>query len=485
MRRLAKALAAVALGAAASLGPAAPAARAEDIAEIFGATRESSDSTTNVACARAPFPATAGALALALDPATEAALAALATATATAHARGAAFVLPLERRPSAEVEAGAAAVTAWQDAFFGSDDDDLEGVWPAALGPAALRELKLAVERGADRLTLHHIVRNDLESGDVRERFYAGLVEPAAAVRAARGGRPLLTIVNTDVDDTVIPNLWDRGRYERGRPYPGALDLRAAQGEFLVVLTARPSVAGMVSGRTREKFVRFYGLEAVEPWRVSISVAPGEMLDILSTLDMGLEKAETLLAQRRLFPECESIFNGDTGQGDWIAALLLRDLDPAGFPYATMHDVRPWSRAHKNLMRRAVLDSPRVDAIYRRALGLKAAGAGALELADEVRLDAALARFRGDLDRALAGPSGRLDAAFLATKNIYVFRNHADLALDLAAAGRLDPEEAAAVAAAAAKGVRFLPANPFGYDDGARDALAARLRALTGRGVVR
>ena len=109
--------------------------------------------------------------------------------------------------------------------------------------------------------------------------------------------------------------------------------------------------------------------------------------------------------------------------------------------------------------------------IYRRHLGIGATAS----LAEDALLDAALTRIREKVSRALDGPAGRLDGSYLRSHEIYLFRNHADLALDLAAAGRISHEGARAVLAAAAKDVRFLPANPFGFDDGARERLRERI----------
>jgi hypothetical protein len=197
---------------------------------------------------------------------------------------------------------------------------------------------------------------------------------------------------------------------------------------------------------------------------------------------MGLRKAETLAAQRRLFPEAASVFDGDTGQGDWIAALILRDMDPEGFPYAAMHDVRPWSRPHRDLLRAALLESKRLEALYRRHLGLPA---GPLGLDDEDRLDRALARARANIDRALGGPRGRLDSAFLRERGIFLFRNHVELALDLAEAGHLSRAAAERVVAAAVRDVRFLRENAFGFDSGGAARLADRLQAWIGAAVAR
>lgn len=443
---------------------ATPLSRAEDLRELYLETRDESDSWTNIEAATEGFPDPSSALGLALAPEVERWLATI------PPDRTPPFVLAA---PAARtIETAAIAVTEWQEGgWFGSDDDELDKVWPAHLSPAALLDLKLAVERGADRLTLHHIVSNDLDSEEARERFVARVHAAGARLRAQRGA-PALTIVNTDVDDTVFAKLWDRGRYVRDAPYPGVRELLRAQGQFLVVLTARPSVGGAVSGRTYEKFIEFLGLRGVDPARVNVSVAPGELVSIASTLEMGLQKAETLLIQRRLFPEALSVFNGDSGQGDWIAALILRDLDPEGFPYATIHDVRPWSRRHRDALHGALLTSERLEAIYRRALRLPA---GRLSEADDERLGAALAKIRADVDRALAGR--RLDGAFLASRGIVLFRDHAGLALDLAAAGRISADAADRVVAAAARDLRFLPPNELGFDAAAPARLAERLAA--------
>src|SRR5262249_5058940 len=158
------------------------------------------------------------------------------------------------------------------------------------------------------------------------------------------------------------------------------------------------------------------------------------------------------MLERQLFPEAASVLNGDSGQGDWIAALILRALDPAGFPYATIHDVRPWSRHHREALRAAVSVNPRLEQIYRRALALPD---GKLTPDEADRLDRALRRVRNEIDLALAGPQGRLDGAFLRQRGIFLYRNTIDLACELAAAHHITPEAADRVIAAAAHDLRF------------------------------
>jgi hypothetical protein len=480
-RSLRAALLAAALAGAALLLGAPRSARAEegDLEGLYAATRESGDAATNLAAGTTSFPAPSD-VGLALAPAAEAWLVsasgrALGVSVASAGAPPPRpFLVPEDGLPSKRIREAARRITEWQDALLGSRDGALASLWPEDLTPEEALALKLEVERGPDRHTLLHIVRNDLDGDGPREAFFARVRERGEALLLARGGRPAVTIVNTDVDDTWIASLWDRGRYARGTPYPGYADLLAAQGEHLVALTARP---GVIASGTRAAAIERLGLTGFPEERLALSVAPGETREVLDSVEMGLVKAEVLIAERRLFPEARIVFDGDSGQGDWIAALVFRHLEGEAASYATIHDVRPWSRAHRNAVRAALLESERLERIYRGALGLPLEGR--LGDADDLRLDAALARLRALVDLALAGPEGRLDAAALRERGIYLFRSHAALALDLAEDGRIEPAAALRVVAAAAPRLRFLRAHPFGLDDGLAATVALRLERIT------
>ncbi|MFT3771683.1 MAG: hypothetical protein QM820_40240 [Minicystis sp.] len=143
-------------------------------------------------------------------------------------------------------------------------------------------------------------------------------------------------IINTDVDDTVIAKFWDRERYPRDSVYPGVLDLLAAQGDALVVLTARSSGEQAL----RDRFCGLFNPHRREQITCpGIAVSLGHTENLVDSVGMGLVKAEALLAEIDRSPSALVAFNGDSGQGDWIAALVVRDLAGDRLRYAAIHDI--------------------------------------------------------------------------------------------------------------------------------------------------
>ncbi len=186
---------------------------------------------------------------------------------------------------------------------------------------------------------------------------------------------------------------------------------------------------------------------------------------------------QVLLLEARVFPEARLCFNGDSGQGDWIAAIVVGAAAPGALAYATVHDVRPWSPHAAAGIRAALAGSARLAAILRRGMGLPSSSSAAA--AEGRGEDAAAAAARvaraveTTVDRVCScfgGPDGRLDASRLAQWGVFLFRNHAALALDLAAAGHIAPVGALRVCAAAGRALRFLEGAPYGYDEGAAEA---------------
>ena len=161
----------------------------------------------------------------------------------------------------------------------------------------------------------------------------------------------------------------------------------------------------------------------------------------------------------------------------------MHDAAPGALAYATVHDVRPWSAHAAAAVLTALAGSPRLAAIHRRALGLPpqgpldAPGAGAVEAA----VARTLALVRGCLGGGGDGADARLSAAALVAARVFLFRNHAALALDLAAAGHLTPAAALRVCASAAPALRLAePGARFGFDDGEAAALQVCARARVG-----
>ena len=75
-----------------------------------------------------------------------------------------------EPAPGSAVAEAVAAVTAWQKRLRlrRRADGEMDDVWPRGLSPGETLELKLALERGADRHTLLRVARRVLSSDAVR-----------------------------------------------------------------------------------------------------------------------------------------------------------------------------------------------------------------------------------------------------------------------------------------------------------------------------
>jgi hypothetical protein len=308
---------------------------------------------------------------------------------------------------------------------------------------------------------------------DVIDLYARRPAPPRSPLRLTRSWADAGVIVNTDIDDTLIPNLWDRGRYARNALYPGAVQLLVGEGgaqrTALVALTARDTPE-----QTLEQLEGWLArdLGDARAWE-RVEVSTGEPLNF-SSIRMGLVKARVLAYERKQHPDTPVIFNGDGGQGDWLAALLLSDLhpDPRRF-YATLHDVRAWSaEARRDLDERLAHDAL-LAGIYRYAL----------DLPEGASVEARVARFRAAVREVFDPATGRFQAAALRRRNVFLHRNHAALALDLVEAGLLDRGAADRVLRAAVPRVCFAPKSAPGFDD-ERDqrCLAARLRAFAGEG---
>lgn len=309
---------------------------------------------------------------------------------------------------------------------------------------------------------------------------FAPLPTPRIAEHGDPPTLPPLTIVNTDVDDTVQAFLWDRGRYPVKTAYPGVAELLRGQGQVLIALTARTQSS---AEGVREKFCRL--LHICEHVNVS-----GRKHMTADSIEMGLQKADVLLDELRgQQGQARVLFNGDSGQADWIAALVVRDvlthiegeLAPA-FPYATIHDVRPWSPAHRTQLLMRLGQSCHLQAIYRRARKLPEAGCSATTPV-EPRLTQDLARLLTAVGSALPAASQprRLDADYLRTQRIVLFRTHVELALTLEEEGCLSTAGADRIVGAAATAVCFQnESDNFFFDSEARKQLEARLEARYG-----
>ncbi|WP_425309706.1 phosphatase domain-containing protein [Ammonicoccus fulvus] len=197
-----------------------------------------------------------------------------------------------------------------------------------------LVRLKNLINTAEDHQDLEDLVWVDLHESD-RRRVLAHIERESAGLSI---GDPK---VLSDIDDTVFCKLHDR-RWPRGLIYPGALalldalDLGPTDEPFdlgdLTFVTARPADAwGLVENLSRTA-LRRAGVSR-------LSVLSGSLRALVSKEAMAFRKLENIDHYRRLFPEYQLVFIGDSGQGDVIVAETLVRTNPEATRLVMIHDV--------------------------------------------------------------------------------------------------------------------------------------------------
>ncbi|WP_432559237.1 hypothetical protein [Granulicoccus sp. GXG6511] len=197
-----------------------------------------------------------------------------------------------------------------------------------------LTRLKNFINTAEDHQDLEDLVYVDLHEHD-RDRVLAHIAAEAQG-RVVKDPKVL-----SDIDDTVFCKLHDR-RWPRGMIYPGvlalfeALDIGSDDDPFdmgdLTFVTARPADAwGLVENWSRTA-LRNAGVSR-------LSVLSGTLRALVSKEAMATRKMENISHYRRLFPEYELVFLGDSGQGDVIVADRLVGVEGAAVRLVLIHDV--------------------------------------------------------------------------------------------------------------------------------------------------
>jgi hypothetical protein len=248
----------------------------------------------------------------------------------------------------------------------GPTDTDAERAIKEALCRAqgtALGALKRALDAAEDHRDLCALLYQDIDDDSIRGEVIAHFASQASALE--RRMRVL-----SDIDDTLYAN-WKDGRYPKKTVYPGVLtfydELAGKEGcdghPDLVFLTARPDGFGWFEDFTRSRLAKRV--------RVRFSVLSGSLASARSSAKMAAKKLENFLRYRDVWPECEFVFVGDSGQGDAILAEQM--MERGTVRAALIHDVVATSdEARKDLRRRGVVffDTYVGAAHEARALGL-------------------------------------------------------------------------------------------------------------------
>lgn len=172
----------------------------------------------------------------------------------------------------------------------GTDERAIRDLFLAIAG-RALTELKQALDIDLQRLLFH-----DIDDRAIREEILAHFEKESPPTGLIK--------VLSDIDDTVYAN-WKDKRYPPKTIYPGVKQFQRELGRDVVFVTARPGVIERLTRRSLHK-IGFDGA----------TILPGSLGKSISNARIASKKAENFLQYRRLFPEFDFVFTGDSGQGD-------------------------------------------------------------------------------------------------------------------------------------------------------------------------
>lgn len=256
-----------------------------------------------------------------------------------------------------------------------------------ALSGADLTRFKSLVNGGTDHRDLEHLVYGVVDDEGVRADILDHIARHAARVEV-----PDLHVLS-DIDDTLRCALHD-DRYPRGTVYPGVIALYRAldaghSGDpevpgDLTFVTARPmDPAGIVEQITR-RGLRDLGLPPH-------AVLSGTFEGLRGHESMAAAKLENFRRFRALMPETETVFIGDSGQGDVEVGRLMLAEAPEAVRLVLIHDVVGLSGEERAALRSegiVFVDTPVGGAVEAHAAGLLSRD-GLASVADAARRELA------------------------------------------------------------------------------------------------
>lgn len=201
-----------------------------------------------------------------------------------------------------------------------------------------LTALKNAVDAGDDYHDLEQVVFHDIDEPAIQDAILAHFTAHAAPSGELK--------VLSDIDDTLYRN-WVDPRFPAKTVYPGIIGLHreldlglavtpeghpSGRRGDLAFITARPiERSGTVESQTHAT-LRSLGVEHAV-------VLGGDLLHLHSNEAIAARKVENFLRYRRLFPEYDFVFTGDSGQGDAIAGAAMVEAAPDAVKLVLIHDV--------------------------------------------------------------------------------------------------------------------------------------------------
>jgi hypothetical protein len=248
-------------------------------------------------------------------------------------------LLTADRLGDLGIPARAALASALQRGRTGRlDEQALRRIWLGTRG-ADVTRLKNALDGRGGYRDLHQLFYHDIDDDALREELLAHLAREADSAAGSVSSREAKIL--SDIDDTFYAN-WKDARYPKKTVYPGVLQFYAeldsgpgpepGRAGDLTFVTARPGDRlGLVEDATIKALA--------ERGQLSANVLAGSFTRLIGNRTIAEKKLENFLEYRRLYPEYDFVFVGDSGQGDIHFGQRMLELAPGAVRAVFIHDV--------------------------------------------------------------------------------------------------------------------------------------------------
>ncbi|WP_437547742.1 phosphatase domain-containing protein [Sorangium sp. So ce367] len=254
-------------------------------------------------------------------------------------------LLTAERLGDLGIPARAALISALQRGRTGSRDEQaLRRIWLGTRG-ADVTRLKNALDGRGGYRDLHQLFYHDIDDDSLREEILAHFAREAVSASGSLSGSGAVSVrevkILSDIDDTFYAN-WKDARYPKKTVYPGVLQFYAeldrgpgpvpGRAGDLTFVTARPGDRlGLVEDATIKALA--------ERGQLTATVLAGSFTRLIGNRTIAEKKLENFLEYRRLYPEYDFVFVGDSGQGDIHFGQRMLEVAPEAVKAVFIHDV--------------------------------------------------------------------------------------------------------------------------------------------------
>ncbi len=208
----------------------------------------------------------------------------------------------------------------------------------------ALTQLKNAIDAGGDYHDLQQLIFHDIDSPALREKLLAHFGRQTTPTGQVK--------VLSDIDDTFYANLKDQ-RFPKKTVYPGVLAFyaeldkggrtRADRLGDLTFLSARPyDRAGLLEDMSL-KALRARGVSEA-------TVLSGDFAHLVGNQRIAEKKLENWQQHRQLFTEYQTVFIGDSGQGDALFGSQALATGEGQMKAVFIHNVSGLSESQRSAL---------------------------------------------------------------------------------------------------------------------------------------